>query len=154
MPRPPSVLVRGLFMSWYTLLPYHGPTAPQGQSTVLDRKAARTKGCEVNLNTHGAMYGEGTNSVRMGTWYLRGMSEKKRKKFWFSIPPSEPLSWGVLPKKIPRRLSFSCFFLFSRLEHSTCSMITILLIAPILLYVAYRGHTFCLFRMGDCTFFS
>ena len=44
------------------------PMAQQGQNTVLNKKAARTKGGEVGLNTHASMYGEGTHSVRMSIW--------------------------------------------------------------------------------------
>ena len=38
---------------------WQGPTAQQGQSTVLNRKTAHTEGCQINLKTHVAMYGEG-----------------------------------------------------------------------------------------------
>ena len=58
------------------------PTAPQGQSTVLNRKAARTKGCEMNLDAHGAMYGEVTHLVRKSTPHSRLYAP-----FWTIFPP-------------------------------------------------------------------
>ena len=41
------------------------PTARQGQSRVVSRKAARTEGGEINLDTNGLMYGEDTLLVQM-----------------------------------------------------------------------------------------